>query len=256
MARKWRAGSRVSRTTMRHTCIFHFWCQKPRDSSTYYAAASCPPRHRWVSPVRTPLIRAIAPACCRFPSPRPHCATTLHLTAYFYLKTKPHPCLSAEGDSKTKRLPAQSRPSRHAFASRLILSIPPYPPSFKLLRYGQSGRPSICASYNLIIIAPALQRPHPRPREDVVPHPRQWSAAPPISPPPPPPPPTTSPATTSAARPASETTRHRNAARAPLCDYPALSPSPDARTISASEYDVDSRASIFYSDGPLPSATL
>ncbi|KAJ7764739.1 hypothetical protein B0H16DRAFT_427820 [Mycena metata] len=69
--------------------------------------------------------------CCHFASPRPHCATTPHLTAYFYLKTKPHPCLSAEGDSKTKRLPVQSRRSRHAFASRLP-SISPYPPSSKI----------------------------------------------------------------------------------------------------------------------------
>ncbi|KAJ7035271.1 hypothetical protein C8F04DRAFT_1098703 [Mycena alexandri] len=81
------------------------------------ATPPCSPstRHRRRSPF----------ACCHFPSPRPHSAATLHFTAYFYLKTKPHLCLSAEADSKTRR-PMLS-PSRliPSFVYSIPLTLPP-----------------------------------------------------------------------------------------------------------------------------------
>ncbi|KAJ7908823.1 hypothetical protein B0H13DRAFT_653303 [Mycena leptocephala] len=97
-----------------------------------------PPPVLIAAPAHNPLIHAAAPpssaavpstrnrrrspfACCHFPSPRPHSATTLRFT---YLKTKPHLTLSAEADSKTKRLPAHFSPD-----SFLHLLHPSYPPS-------------------------------------------------------------------------------------------------------------------------------
>ena len=126
-----------------------------------------PPRH----PQSPPL-----PLCCHFPSPRLHSATTLHFTAYFYVKAKPHMCLSAAADSKAKRLPAQSPilpPSRlipsSVYSIPLTLlpprSVPPHslpcPPEHGLTT-------SICRFDTLAFTTPCTTHALMPPRRDSV----------------------------------------------------------------------------------------